>query len=194
MTSRQEMIKKYSQHRQLVVFLVQSFLYFSFNKLKAHSRCVYYFVCCGSTRTNENTGMLSIDILIFFYMLMILFKFYCSWSYFVGMQANILKKIIYNVESFLQATGSRFLGFSLSLFLVAYLCCYCFFCFCPISTTIICIFLLLCFYSSPLFHAIYPFCIHSASFLWILLLFLFPSCVKGDCGFSRMEQMKEEGC
>jgi hypothetical protein len=63
-------------------------------------------VCCGAARTNENTGMLSIDTLILFSMLMILLKLCCSWSYFVGMQADILEKIICEVELSLQATGS----------------------------------------------------------------------------------------
>jgi hypothetical protein len=50
--------------------------------------------------------MLSIDTLILFSMLMILLKLCCSWSYFVGMQADILEKIICEVELSLQATGS----------------------------------------------------------------------------------------
>lgn len=49
--------------------------------------------------------MLSIDTLILFCMLMILLKL-CCWSYFVGMQADILEKIICEVELSLQATGS----------------------------------------------------------------------------------------
>jgi uncharacterized membrane protein YjgN (DUF898 family) len=63
-------------------------------------------VCRGAAGTNENTGMLSIDTLILFCMLMILLKLCCSWSYFVGMQADILEKIICEVELSLQATGS----------------------------------------------------------------------------------------
>jgi hypothetical protein len=35
-----------------------------------------------------------------------LLKLCCSWSYFVGMQADILEKIICEVELSLQATGS----------------------------------------------------------------------------------------
>ncbi len=50
--------------------------------------------------------MFSIDTLILFCMLMILLKLCCSWSYFVGMQADILEKIICEVELSLQATGS----------------------------------------------------------------------------------------
>jgi hypothetical protein len=57
-----------------------------------------YFVCCGARRTNENTGMLSIDAIILFCMLTILFKFCCSWSYFVGTKVAILDKIICDAE------------------------------------------------------------------------------------------------
>ncbi len=59
--------------------------------------------------------MLFIDTLILFCMFMILFKLCCSWSYFVGMQANTLEKIICDVELFHQATRSMILGFLLSL-------------------------------------------------------------------------------
>jgi hypothetical protein len=54
--------------------------------------------------------MLSIDTLIMFCTFMILLKFCCSWSYFVGMHANILEKIIYEVELSFHAIGSKFLG------------------------------------------------------------------------------------
>ncbi len=79
-----------------------------------------YFVCCGARRTNENIGLLFIDAIIIFCMLTILFKLCCSWSYFVGTEAAILEKIICDAKLSLQAIRSRFMGFSPSLWVLAF--------------------------------------------------------------------------
>ncbi len=75
----------------------------------------------------------------------------------------------------------------------ACLCCCYSLCFCPISTTITCISLLVSFFGSPLFYAIYPFRIHSASFLCVSLLFLFPRFVKGTTTFQECNRCNEKG-
>ncbi len=150
-----------------------------------HNRCVCYFVCCGVMQTNENTKMLSIDALIMFCMLMILFKLHCFWSYFVEMQLDILKKIIYDAKLFLQAIGSKFLGFSFSLY--------------GCMPLLLLIYLFLSHLhrhhlhlSSFQFMWLSPLLCHlpiSYSFRFLLvgiILVLFPICVKRDNGFLRM--------